>query len=64
MVPFYNPDKAEEQVSYRDQQVGQWQIVGDIWKVYFVHLVEAIEKISLLQKALQVEHRGERGNQT
>lgn len=57
-VPFYNPDETEEQVGYSDQQVGQRQIVRDVWEVYFVCLVVAIEKIGLLQKALQIEHKG------
>lgn len=56
-VPFNDPDETEEQVGYSDQQVGQRQIVSGLWKVYSVHLVVAIEKIGLFQKALQIEHK-------
>ena len=52
-VPFYNPDETEEQVAYSGQQVGQRQIVGHLWKVYFVHLVVTIEEVCLFQKALK-----------
>lgn len=52
-VPFYNPDETEEQVGYSGQQVGQRQIVGHLWKVYFVHLVVAVEEVGLFQKALK-----------
>lgn len=56
-VPFNNPDETEEKVGYGDQQVGQWQIVSGLGKVYFVHLVIAVEKIGPFQKALQVKHK-------
>lgn len=51
-VPLHNPDEAEEQVGDGDQQVRQRQIVGDVWKVDFVHLVVAVKKVGLLQEAL------------
>lgn len=55
-VPFNDPDETEEQVPYSGQQVGQRQIVSDAWKVDFVDLVVAVEKIGLFQEALQVKH--------
>lgn len=57
LVPFDNPDETEEQVGYSDQQVGQRQIIRGVWKVYFVRLVVAVEKIGLFQKALQIKHK-------
>lgn len=56
LVPFNNPDETEEEVPYGGQQVCQRQIISDAWKVDFVNLVVAIEKIGLFQKALQVQH--------
>lgn len=56
-LPFHNPDQTEEQIRNSDEQIRQWQIVSAVWKVYFVHLVVAVEKIGLLQKALQIEHK-------
>lgn len=52
-LPFNYPYETEEQVSYSDQQVGQRQIVSAVRKVYFVHLVVAVKKIGLFQKALR-----------
>ena len=54
-VPFNDPDETEEQVCYSGQQVCQRQIISAVWKVDFVHLVIAVEKIGLFQKALQMK---------
>lgn len=61
-VPFNDPDETEEQVCYSGHQVCQWQIISDVWKVDFVHLVVAVEKIGLFQKALQIMHNKPHGN--
>lgn len=55
-IPFNNPDKTEEEVPYSDQQVCQCQIISYVGEMDFFHIVEAVEKIGLFQKALQMKH--------
>lgn len=55
-IPFNDPDETEEEVPHGGQQVRQRQIISDVGEVDFVHAVVAVEKIGLLQKALQTTH--------
>lgn len=52
-LPFHDPNETEEQIGYSNQEIRQRQVVGGVRKADFVGSVVAVEKISLLQEALQ-----------
>lgn len=52
-LPFHDPNETEEQIGYSNQEIRQRQIVSGVRKADMVSFVVAVEKIGLLQKALQ-----------
>lgn len=52
-LPFHNPNETEEQIGDGNQEVRQCQVVSGVRKADFVGSVVAVEKIGLLQEALQ-----------
>lgn len=52
-LPFHDPNETEEQIGYSNQEIRQRQIVSGVRKTDFVSSVVAVEKIGLLQEALQ-----------
>lgn len=52
-LPFHDPNETEEQIGYSNQEIRQRQIVSGVRKGDFVDAVVAVEKIGLLQEALQ-----------